>query len=269
MRATLLLILFLLAGCDSRPSVNASTASPPPTKNANSSATPMYSYEVVRTFPHDPRAFTQGLIFLDGAIIESTGLQGQSSLRRVELDTGKVLRLVPVPSQYFAEGLALLNGKLFQLTWQNGKGFVYDLATFNLEMEFTYSGEGWGLATDGKWLIQSDGTDQLRFMDPLTFEVKRTLSVTDQSRPVNRLNELEYIKGEIFANIWGTDLVARIDPASGKVLGSIDFSRLLSPQERARTDVLNGIAYDPKGDRLFVTGKLWPKLFEVRLKKQP
>ena len=228
----------------------------------------MYSYEVVRTYPHDPRAFTQGLIILDGALIESTGLQGQSSLRRVELETGKVLRQVPVPAQYFAEGLALLNGKLFQLTWQNGKGFVYDLATFNLEMEFTYAGEGWGLTTDGKLLIQSDGTDQLRFVDPLTFEVKRTLNVTEQGRPVNRLNELEYIKGEIFANIWGTDLVARIDPASGKVLGNINFTGLLSSQERARTDVLNGIAYDSKGDRIFVTGKLWPKLFEVRLKKK-
>ncbi len=226
----------------------------------------MYSYEVVHNFPHDTNAFTQGLVFLDGALHESTGLKCQSTLRKVELETGKVLKQVEVPARYFAEGLALLNGKLYQLTWQDGKGFVYDLDSFRLEMEFTYAGEGWGLTTDGRSLIQSDGTDQLRFIDPITFEVKRTLSVSDQGRPVNRLNELEYIKGEIFANVWGTDLVVRIDPATGKVNGIIDFTGLLSRQDRERTEVLNGIAYDPKGDRLFVTGKLWPKLFEVRLK---
>jgi glutamine cyclotransferase len=268
MRATLLLVLFLLAGCDARPPATINQSPPPPvaTTNASPSATPMYSYEVVHTFPHHSKAFTQGLVFLDGVILESTGLNGQSTLRRVELATGKVLQQVAVPDQYFAEGLAVLNGKLFQLTWQNGKGFVYDLETLRLEMEFTYAGEGWGLTTDGRLLIQSDGTDQLRFVDPITFDVKRRLNVSDQGRPVNRLNELEYIKGEIFANVWGTDLVMRIDPATGKVLGIVDFSGLLSSQERARTDVLNGIAYDAKSDRLFVTGKLWPKLFEVRLK---
>jgi glutamine cyclotransferase len=266
MRATRLLVLFLLAGCDGRPPAASSAPTTTNTANASPSATPMYSYEVVHTFAHDTNSFTQGLVFLDGALLESTGLKGQSTLRKVELETGKVLKQVEVPARYFAEGLALLNGKLYQLTWQDGRGFVYDLDSFRLEMEFNYAGEGWGLTTDGRSLIQSDGTDQLRFIDPVSFEVKRTLIVSDQGRPVNRLNELEYIKGEIFANVWGTDLVVRIDPATGKVNGIIDFTGLLSRQDRERTEVLNGIAYDPKGDRLFVTGKLWPKIFEVRLR---
>jgi glutamine cyclotransferase len=266
MRATRLLVLFLLAGCDGRQPASSGAPTTTNTPVTSPSATPMYSYEVVHTYPHDPKAFTQGLVFLDGALLESTGLNGQSTLRKVELETGKVLKQVQVPARYFAEGLALLNGKLYQLTWQDGKGFVYDLENFRLEMEFSYAGEGWGLATDGHFLIQSDGTERLRFIDPVTFEVKRTVSVSNQGQPVNRLNELEYIKGEIFANVWGTDLVARIDPATGKVLGIIDFTGLLSPEDRAKTDVLNGLAYDPKADRLFVTGKLWPRLFEVSLR---
>jgi glutaminyl-peptide cyclotransferase len=172
-----------------------------------------------------------------------------------------------VPSQYFAEGLAALEGKLFQLTWQNQKGFVYDLKSLRLEREFTYLGEGWGLTTDGRRLIMSDGTDQIRFLDPSTLEVKGRIRVTANGQPLNRLNELEYVKGEIFANVWGTDYVVRIDPVTGRVVGMIDFTGLLAAQERdENTDVLNGIAYDAAGDRLFVTGKRWPKLFEVRLK---
>jgi glutamine cyclotransferase len=156
---------------------------------------------------------------------------------------------------------------VFQLTWQNHKGFVYDLESFRLEKEFAYEGEGWGLTTDGHWLILSDGTDQIRFLDPVTFEVKRTIHVQARGRPVDRLNELEYIKGEIFANVWGTDYVVRIDPATGSVIGVIDFTDLLAAEDRSvDTDVLNGIAYDAAADRLFVTGKRWPKLFEVRLK---
>ena len=162
----------------------------------------------------------------------------------------------------------MLNGKIFQLTWQNHKGFVYDLESFRLEMEFPYDGEGWGLTTDGQYLIMSDGTDRIRFIDPVSLEVKRRLPVSNQGQPVARLNELEYIKGEIFANVWGSDDVVRIDPASGKVVGIINFAGLLTPEDRrARIDVLNGIAYDPKTDRLFVTGKWWPKVFEVRLKR--
>jgi len=222
---------------------------------------------VVNVLPHDPAAFTQGLVFLNGTLLESTGLYGQSTLRKVDLKTGGVLKQGKVPAKYFAEGLAVLGDKVFQLTWQNHKGFVYDLATFRLEKEFAYKGEGWGLTTDGHCLILSDGTDRIRFLDPVTFGVKQTIHVQFQGRPVDRLNELEYIKGEIFANIWGADYVVRIDPATGRVIGVIDFTGLLAAQDRStNTDVLNGIAYDAAKDRLFVTGKRWPKLFEVRLK---
>jgi len=194
-------------------------------------------------------------------------LNGQSSLRKVDLMSGKVLKQVKVSTQFFAEGLAALDGKIYQLTWQNQKGFVYDQESFQLEREFTYEGEGWGLTTDGQSLILSDGTDCIRFLDPASFEVKRTINVQARHQPVTHLNELEYIKGEIFANIWVTDEVARIDPATGKVVGVIDFTGLLAPEDRDETtDVLNGIAYDAVNDRLFVTGKRWPKLFEVRLR---
>jgi glutaminyl-peptide cyclotransferase len=228
-----------------------------------------YTYTVVNTFPHDPRAFTQGLLFLDGKLLESTGLTNQSSLREADLATGKVLRRIPVPGQ-FAEGLALLDGKLYQLTWRGGKAFVYDLKTFDKEKEFSYAGEGWGLTTDGHWLIMSDGTSVLRFFDPATFHMDHSINVTRRGDPQPNLNELEYVKGEIFANIWNTDWVARIDPLTGKIVGMIDFSTLLPLADRdpEHTDVLNGIAYDPAGDRLFVTGKNWPKVFEVRLKKK-
>lgn len=267
-----------LTGCEQErpaPAAQSVPSSPPlsagdaSAKNTNAAAAalPLYTYEVVNTYPHDPGAFTQGLVFLDGALLESTGLNGQSSLRKVDLPTGEVLKRVEVPAEYFAEGLALLNGKLFQLTWQNHKGFVYDLASFQLEKEFTYEGEGWGLATDGRSLILSDGTDQIRFLDPATFAVQRTIRVLAHDQPVERLNELEYIKGEIYANVWGSDYVVRIDPATGTVTGVIDFTGLLpAGDRRIDTDVLNGIAYDAKGDRLFITGKKWPKLFEVRLK---
>jgi glutaminyl-peptide cyclotransferase len=267
-----------LTGCDKGPSSSASNSVPAVPSgssgqessratNAAVAEIPVYTYEVINTYPHDPGAFTQGLVFLDGALLESTGLNGQSSLRKVDLQTGKVLKRVEVPAQYFAEGLAVLDGKLFQLTWQNHKGFVYDLASFQLEKEFAYDGEGWGLTTDGHWLILSDGTDQIRFLDPVTFEVKRTIHVLARDRPVDRLNELEYVKGEIYANIWGADYVVRIDPATGSVTGVMDFTGLLAPQDHGvDTDVLNGIAYDAGGDRLFITGKRWPKLFEVRLK---
>jgi glutamine cyclotransferase len=227
----------------------------------------MYSYEVVHVWPHDRKAFAQGLVFWNGVLLESTGLNGESTLRKVDLQTGKVLKQVEVPARYFAEGLAVLGSNIFQLTWQNEKGFVYDLQSFQLQGEFTYTGEGWGLTTDGQWLIMSDGTHQIRFIDPVTFAVQRTISVFHQGQPVRGLNELEYVKGEIWANVWQTDFIVRVDPATGKILGIVNFTGLLSPQDRdATTDVMNGIAYDPAGDRLFVTGKRWPKLFEVRLK---
>ncbi|MGH9855142.1 MAG: glutaminyl-peptide cyclotransferase, partial [Blastocatellia bacterium] len=226
-----------------------------------------YSYEVINTYPHDPGAFTQGLVFHQGLLYESTGLNGSSSLRRVELETGRVLKRVDVPSVFFAEGLALFNSRLYQLTWQNQQGFVYDLDSFNMVGGFRYAGEGWGLTHNGHSLIMSDGTSQIRFANPDTFEIQRTITVQDNRREINQLNELEYVKGEIYANIWQTDRVARIDPNSGRVTAWINLSGLLSPEDRARgVDVLNGIAYDEASDRLFVTGKFWPKLFEIRLK---
>lgn len=255
--------LALLAACDSR---QAATPSVPDAASPAAS----YTFEVVRAFPHDPHAFTQGLLYLNGEFLESTGLNGQSSLRRVELATGRVLQQVRVPSLYFAEGMTVLGGKIYQLTWQSQKGFVYDLATFALEKEFTYTGEGWGLTTDGRSLILSDGTDQIRFLDPVSFKVTRTVAVTRDGQPLRLLNELEFIRGELYANIWQSQSVARIDPATGRVTGVIDFYGLLPTADRAaNTDVLNGIAYDAATDRLFVTGKNWPKLFEVRLKPRP
>jgi glutaminyl-peptide cyclotransferase len=227
----------------------------------------LYTYEIVNAFPHDRGAFTQGLVYLDGFFLESTGLNGESSLRKTDLKTGRIAKEVKLPEQYFAEGLALLAGKLFQLTWRNQKAFVYDPGDFKLEREFTYAGEGWGLTTDGVSLIMSDGTSQIRFLDPATFAERRRINVRLNARPVDRLNELEYVKGAILANVWGSDDVVRIDPATGRVTAVIDFSGLLSAQDRdENTEVLNGIAYDATGDRLFVTGKRWPKIFEVRLK---
>ena len=227
---------------------------------------PVSGYEVVRTFPHDPGAFTQGLVYRDGFFYEGTGLNGQSSIRRVALETGEVLQIRRIEDRYFGEGIALVGDQLVQLTWQSGIGFVYDRQTFAPVRSFTYRGEGWGLTYDGTRLIMSDGTPTLRFLDPKTFAVIGRLAVRDGNRPVDDLNELEVVRGEIFANVWGTDRIARISPKTGAVRGWIDLAGLLPPAEAAGTDVLNGIAYDAAGDRLFVTGKLWPRLFEIRVK---
>lgn len=230
---------------------------------------PTYTYEVVKAYPHDSKAFTQGLVFYQGVFYESTGLNGSSSLRRVEIETGKVLKKIDVPNQFFAEGLALLNGRLYQLTWQTERGFVYDLDSFNKLREFNYAGEGWGLTRDARSLIMSDGSNRIRFLDPDTFEVQRMITVQDGKSDITQLNELEYIKGEIYANIWMQDRIARIDPQSGKVIAWIDMSGLHPPESRSDPGaVLNGIAYDEASDRLFVTGKLWPKLFEIKLKRK-
>jgi glutaminyl-peptide cyclotransferase len=230
---------------------------------------PTYAYEVVKAYPHDNKAFTQGLVFYQGVLYESTGLNGSSSLRRVELETGKVLRKIDVPTVFFAEGLSLFNGRLYQLTWQTQLGFVYDLDSFNKLREFDYAGEGWGLTHDARYLIMSDGSSRIRFIDPDTFEVQRMITVQDGRRSVTQLNELEYVKGEIYANIWMQDRIARIDPQSGKVNAWVDMSGLRPAESRSDSSaVLNGIAYDEASDRLFVTGKLWPKLFEIKLKSR-
>ncbi len=223
-----------------------------------------YTYEVVASWPHDRGAFTQGLVYNDhGTLYESTGLNGRSSLREVDLQTGNVRRRIDVAEQYFAEGLTELDGKLYQLTWQHQRGFVYDAATFAKTREFTYAGEGWGLTDDGHSLIMSDGTNAIRFLDPETFAVRRTIRVMRGGQPLRNINELEYIDGQIYANVWLTDYIARIDPASGFLTGWIDMRGLLPP-DGGNADVLNGIAWDAASGRIFVTGKLWPRLFEVR-----
>lgn len=224
-------------------------------------------YEVVHVYPHDAKAFTQGLIYVDGHLYESTGLEGRSSLRMVDLTTGQVLQKHDVPAEYFAEGLTDWGSNLIQLTWRANKGFVYDRFSFSLVRSFPYKGEGWGLTHDATQLIMSDGTAYLRFLDPKTFRETGRVRVTDEAgRGVESLNELEYIHGEIYANIWQTDKIARISPRTGKVVGWIDLSGIIDKQElRGEGAVLNGIAYDSRGDRIFVTGKLWPKLFEIRV----
>jgi glutaminyl-peptide cyclotransferase len=226
---------------------------------------PVFAYSVQHAYPHDPDAFTQGLEYLGGYLYEGTGLNGRSSIRKVELETGKVVRQRAVPSVYFGEGITIWKSALIELTWQSQIALVYNRDTFEPRRMFTYTGEGWGLTHDATNLIMSDGTADLRFLDPETFKERRRVTVTDGGRPVVRLNELEYVKGQVLANIWTTDDIVRIDPVSGRVLGRIDLRGLL-PAPQTAADVLNGIAYDPARDRLFVTGKLWPKLFEIKIK---
>lgn len=231
-----------------------------------SAIAPLSTYQVLQRFPHDTSAFTEGLVYADGVLYESTGLNGASSLRKVDLDTGAVLENVSIPAEYFAEGLTFFDGRLYQLTWQSHLGFIYDPGCFCRIGEFTYDSEGWGLTHDTQWLIMSDGTPTIRFLDPDTFAVTGTITVHDGDQPIANVNELEYINGEIWANIWQTDRIARIDPTSGAVLGWVDLTGLLPDADRGPdTDVLNGIAYDPATNRLFVTGKKWPTLFQIAL----
>ncbi len=230
---------------------------------------PVYGYQIVRVYPHDTHAFTEGLFYLEGFLYESTGLEGQSSIRKVRLETGEVLQRLTIPPQYFGEGIVNWKQHLVALTWKAQTGFVYDLQTLKLQRRFTYPGEGWALTQDGTHLIMSDGTDQLRWLDPESLKEIARLSVTVAGEPLRALNELEWVKGEIFANVWQTNWIARIDPHSGAVVGLIDCRGLLDAADviQGQTDVLNGIAYDSQGDRLFVTGKNWPKLFEIRLRR--
>jgi glutamine cyclotransferase len=228
--------------------------------------TPVYTYNIINVYPHDQNAFTQGLVFENGFIYEGTGLYGKSSLRKVELETGDVLQMLELDPDLFGEGITIYNENIIQLTWRSNTGFVYDKMTFDLLRQFNYPTEGWGITYDGSRLIMSDGTSALYYLDPETLEITGHVDVYDNKGFVTELNELEYIQGKIYANVWQTDLIAIISPASGKVLGWIDLEGLLSPEDHYEpVDVLNGIAYDSENDRLFVTGKLWPKLFEIEL----
>jgi len=230
----------------------------------------IYTYNVVNTYPHDRTAFTQGLVFEDDVLYEGTGQYGYSTLRRVELETGDILQIRELSEQFFGEGITIYGDEIIQLTWQSNIGFVYDKESFELLQEFNYSTEGWGITHDGTRLIMSDGTSTLHFLDPQTFEEIGQLEVLDNDTPIARLNELEYIQGEIYANVWQEDWVVRIAPQTGQVVGWIELRGLLTAEDRSEpVDVLNGIAYDANTDRLFVTGKLWPKLFEIELISPP
>ncbi|MDE3195348.1 MAG: glutaminyl-peptide cyclotransferase, partial [Acidobacteriota bacterium] len=227
----------------------------------------VYGYKVVHTYPHDPGAFTEGLFYLNGYLYESTGLEGHSSIRKVRLETGEVVQQHDLPAELFGEGIVNWKDNLYQLTYKSEVGFVWDLGTFAEKRRFEYPGEGWSLTTDGKRIIMDDGTPEIRFWDPDTLKETGRITVTEDGQPLKNINELEWVKGEIFANVWMTDRIVRIDPATGNVKSWIDMSGLLSDTDRisADVDVLNGIAYDAKGNRLFVTGKKWPKLFEIQL----
>lgn len=234
-------------------------------RGGSAAPVPTYGYEVVRSYPHDRAAFTQGLLVRNGIFYEGTGMNGESGIRKVKIETGEVLQVKPLAKEYFGEGITEWNGSIVQLTWQHGVGFVYDAETFAPTRTFTYRGEGWGITHDGTRLIMSDGTAQLRFLDPATLKETGRVTVRDSMGAVEKLNELEFVKGEVFANVWGSNRIARISPSDGRVTGWIDLTGLLSPGERGNADVLNGIAYDAAGDRLFVTGKWWPRVFEIKL----
>jgi glutaminyl-peptide cyclotransferase len=267
-----LLAAFALAACACGPSIEAGT-------------TPEYTYRVVHTYPHDRGAFTEGLFYLDGFLYEGTGEPGFSDIRKVKLETGEVLQRHNIPDEYFGEGIIAWKDRLLELTWTTEVGFVYDLNTFTPQKQFHYPGQGWSFTTDGKRIFMDDGTPQIRIWDPETLQETGRINVTENGKSIDQspnwcsdsnsrcLNEMEWVKGEIYANIWMTEKIVRIDPATGKVVGWIDCTGLLTPQDRIEdgprpTDVLNGIAYDAKGDRLFVTGKRWPKLFEIKLVKK-
>ena len=235
-------------------------------KQKHTANIPVYTYKIVNLYPHDPEAFTQGLIYESGFIYESTGLYGKSDLRKINPETGKVLQLYKLPDKYFGEGITIYDDMIIQLTWKSGKGFVYDRESFKLLRTFDYPTQGWGITHDNKNIIMSDGTSSLYLLDPHTFRQTRTIKVHDGNGPVTRLNELEYINGTIYANIWQSYRIAMISPATGAVTGWIDLEGLaIIDGGDKKTKVLNGIAYDRRGDRLFVTGKLWPAVFEIKI----
>lgn len=280
MRLYILIIgIFLFSTCNgtssnmNKPTNAGSNTNKVNSNTATTTTVPVDGYEVINTYKHDDKAFTQGLVFMNGFFYESDGEYGESNLRKVELETGKVLQKHEIPEEYFAEGMTILNDKIYQITWQEKTAFQYDM-NFNLVKEFRYSGEGWGLTNDGTNLIMSDGTHVIRFINPENFETVRTIVVNDEKgKPLVRLNELEYIKGEIWANVWHSETmgkpnyIARINPQDGKLLGWIDLNGI-SPDDvqRDSENTLNGIAYDGAADRIFVTGKQWKKLFEIKVK---
>jgi glutamine cyclotransferase len=225
-----------------------------------------YTFKIVRTFPHDSNAFTQGLAYRDGFLYEGTGLKGRSSIRKVRLETAEVVQRVDLAPEFFGEGITLLKNEIVQLTWQSKTGLVYNVSDFHVLRQFSYSGEGWGITSSGREIFMSDGTPEIRVLDSSTLAEKRRFTVHDGDTPIDQLNELEFVDGEIFANVWQTDRIARISPRNGMVVGWIDLKGLLSPMYRLDSGaVLNGIAYDSTRKRLFVTGKLWPSIFEIRL----
>jgi len=232
---------------------------------AKARAVAEYGYRIVNRYPHDRTAFTQGLEYREGVLYEGTGLNGRSTLRKVKLETGEVLQQVKLGNAFFGEGITVLPHQIVQLTWQAGMGFVYDRDTLRTSRTFNYPGEGWGLTNDGRRVYMSDGTAQLRRWDPATLQEQQRITVRDGSKEIASLNELEWVKGEIYANVWQTERIARISPEDGRVVGWINLTGLLDEAERPQVDVLNGIAYDAAKDRLFVTGKLWPTLFEIQL----
>lgn len=241
-----------------------------PQSAASQSSIPIYGFVVKNTYPHDPQAFTQGLFFKDGHLFETTGQKGQSSLRRVDLKSGKVLQKKDLAPEYFGEGSTAVGDNIVGLTWTSNVGFIYDAHSFALKSRFNYKGEGWGLASDARAVYMSDGSFEIRVLDPKTLDEQRRIRVTADGKPLTQLNELEVVDGELYANVWGSDVIARIDPASGNVVGWINLTGLLPPDKRGTASVdavLNGIAWDARQRRLYVTGKLWPKLFEIELVK--
>ncbi len=262
----LLLVFFFCSGVEPAKSEIQNSSS---LSFLKTSKAPISKIAIINIFPHDPESFTQGLVYHQDYLYESTGLNGKSYLKKIEIKSGKVIKKVKLSDKYFGEGMAILDNKIYQLTWQNQTGFIYDILSFRETGKFSYHGEGWGLTTDGKSLILSNGTSVVTYLNSKTFKVIRQINVQDGEMPVNNLNELEFVRGEIWANVFMEDVIVRFSPQTGKVLGWIDLSQLnaLLPQSERR-DVLNGIAYDPEGDRIFITGKFWPKLFEIRVQNQ-
>lgn len=254
--------LLSLVGCGGNPPVSGQATVAPPAPTGLPAVTPVYTYAVVKTYPHDTSAFTEGLFLDNGALYESTGVNGQSELRQEDLASGTVIRRVPLSNTYFGEGITSWKGKIFQLTWQGHIGFTYDEGTFVKTGQFTYGGEGWALTHDDTSLIMDNGSDAIQFRDPVTFAVQRTIHVADHGTPVTQLNELEYIKGEIWANVWQTNFIVRIDPKTGNINEWIDLAGIQAPSGDPDA-VLNGIAYDAANDLIYVTGKRWPHIFQI------